>query len=357
MATATTSFHQEPAPGEARVRTIPFEFNGRAGEYFKIWIVNVLLTILTLGIYSAWAKVRSKRYFYGNTRLAAAAFEYLAQPQQILKGRLIAFAIFVVYAVGGQFFPPLAALVGLAFVPLLPWLVVRAHAFNARNSSYRHLRFGFAAGYGQAALVYLGLPLLSVITLGAAYPYYTYRRSRFTIAESGYGKSHFGFSAPLRAFYLAYLTASGVLVLAVLAVALAAAFASGWAWPAAPGTAAVILGLAVAGFIAAYLFASTYLKTAITNLVWSSTSLREYHFQSTLETRRMFWLYLSNTVGIALSLGLLIPWAQIRLTRYRLGQLRLLAAGELEDFVAKEQQEVAAAGEEISDFFDVDIGL
>ena len=47
-----------------------FEFTGSGSEYFKIWIVNVLLTIVTLGIYSAWAKVRRLRYFYNNTRFA-----------------------------------------------------------------------------------------------------------------------------------------------------------------------------------------------------------------------------------------------------------------------------------------------
>jgi uncharacterized membrane protein YjgN (DUF898 family) len=41
---------------------MPFEFRGTGGEYFRIWIVNLLLTILTLGIYSAWAKVRQLRY-------------------------------------------------------------------------------------------------------------------------------------------------------------------------------------------------------------------------------------------------------------------------------------------------------
>src|SRR3954471_6399831 len=48
----------------------PFIFSGKGGEYFKIWIVNILLSIVTLGIYSAWAKVRNKQYFYGNTQLA-----------------------------------------------------------------------------------------------------------------------------------------------------------------------------------------------------------------------------------------------------------------------------------------------
>jgi hypothetical protein len=68
--------------------TIPFNFTGRTGEYFRIWIVNVMLTIASLGIYSAWAKVRNKRCFYGNTSVDGTAFDYHADPVAILKGRL-----------------------------------------------------------------------------------------------------------------------------------------------------------------------------------------------------------------------------------------------------------------------------
>ena len=75
------------------------EFTGRAGEFFGIWFVNLSLSILTLGIYSAWAKVRTERYFYGNTRLAGAAFEYFASPIAILKGRLIAYAVVAVLVI------------------------------------------------------------------------------------------------------------------------------------------------------------------------------------------------------------------------------------------------------------------
>jgi len=35
----------------------PLEFTGKGGEYFGIWIVNLFFSVLTLGIYSAWAKV------------------------------------------------------------------------------------------------------------------------------------------------------------------------------------------------------------------------------------------------------------------------------------------------------------
>src|SRR5512132_4595905 len=77
---------------------VPLQFTGQAGEYFKIWIVNLCLSVVTLGIYSAWAKVRRKRYFYGSTLLQGSSFEYLGNPVAILKGRLIVLAAFTAYA-------------------------------------------------------------------------------------------------------------------------------------------------------------------------------------------------------------------------------------------------------------------
>jgi uncharacterized membrane protein YjgN (DUF898 family) len=75
---------------------LPIEFAGSGWEFFKIWIVNQILSILTLGIYSAWAKVRTNRYFYGNTRLGGSGFEYHAKPITILKGRLIAVGLLLI---------------------------------------------------------------------------------------------------------------------------------------------------------------------------------------------------------------------------------------------------------------------
>src|SRR4051812_18779611 len=75
----------------------PVEFTASAGEYFRIWMVNLALTILTPGIYSAWAKVRKKRYFYGHTRIDGDNFDYRANPIAILKGRVIAAVLFIGY--------------------------------------------------------------------------------------------------------------------------------------------------------------------------------------------------------------------------------------------------------------------
>ena len=76
-------------PSKQRLR---LEFRGKASEYFRIWIVNLFLTLATLGIFSAWAKVRKKRYFYSHTLLDGTSFEYRGRPIPILKGRIIAVA-------------------------------------------------------------------------------------------------------------------------------------------------------------------------------------------------------------------------------------------------------------------------
>ena len=104
-------------------------FTGSTRDYFGIWIVNVLLSIVTLGIYTAWAKVRWLRYFYGNTHIDGHSFEYHARPVQILIGRLIVVAALVIINVASQ----LTLFVWVLLIPYLialPWIFNKAIAFK-----------------------------------------------------------------------------------------------------------------------------------------------------------------------------------------------------------------------------------
>src|ERR1700704_3389344 len=114
-------------------RLVHPEFTGTAAEYFRIWIVNLFFTLATLGVYSAWAKVRKKRYFYGSTKLDGDSFDYFASPKAILKGRILAFAVFVTYALLGELYPKSNYVFWAIAFAALPWLVLRALSFNARN--------------------------------------------------------------------------------------------------------------------------------------------------------------------------------------------------------------------------------
>ncbi|MFV1921451.1 MAG: YjgN family protein [Methylotenera sp.] len=199
------------------IKTTQVEFTGKASEYFGIWIVNLLLSLLTLGIYSAWAKVRRKKYFYHHTQIDQVGFDYHAKPVSILKGRLIAFALFLAYAFGGElnlFIPMIAVAV---FVLALPWLVVRASIFNARNSSHRGLRFDFVGKVGKAAKIYLLLPVLAVLSLYLAWPYVDHQRNQFLVSNHRFGLSAFDFKAKVSSFYRVYAVVLLVPFIGILA--------------------------------------------------------------------------------------------------------------------------------------------
>lgn len=321
---------------------IPFEFHGTGLEYFKIWIVNIILSMATLGIYSAWAKVRRKQYFYGSTRIKAAGFEYLADPKKILKGRAIVAAAFLFYSIVSNLIPVAGALLSLAFVLILPWLVVRSLAFNARNSAFRNIRFGFEGSVKEAAQVYILWPLAATLTLGALSPYVYFRQKKFVVENSSYGRTKFSFSATGGDYYRVCLAALVPIFIGLLAIA-----ASGFLFPPLIALTALVLYL--------YLFAFFSVKT--TNLLYNASSLAAHRFEAELKIGEYIILVLSNSLATALTLGVFHPWAKIRTQRYKLEHITLIVSGDIEGFVAGEREQVSAIGDEVGDFFDMDFGL
>lgn len=94
------------------------------------------------------------------------------------------------------------------------------------------------------------------------------------------------------------------------------------------------------------------------NLKWNKTKIANIQFRSQLKYIPMLRLYLTNILAILFSFGLLIPWAKIRVTRYRLESLSIMCSPEeLNGFTSNKEQAIGALGEELSDFLDVDIGM
>lgn len=340
-----------PISEDEEIEVIPFEFKGRGFEFFRIWIVNLLLSLITLGIYSAWAKVRRRRYLYGSTSLDETAFEYLADPLKILKGRIIVVVLAAVYGAASEFFP----LYSLAFVPviliLIPWLVIRSLAFNARNSAHRNVRFGFDATYLQAARVFLLWPLLGILTLGLLMPYALFRQKAFLVDHHRYGTSRFTFHASAWDYYALFLK-TGLIVLAGAAIGGTVYFFA----MVTPYLMFAMFGIYGLGILLYFIIASYYTVQS-TNLLLGSVSLQEHELIAELRFLPFFWILLSNTIALALTLGLFYPWAIIRTLNYKLNNLEFVPYGDLETFVAAEEKETSALGEEMSDFMDFDFGI
>ncbi len=339
----------------------PFTFDGRAGEYFRIWIVNLALSIVTLGLYSAWARVRTQRYFYGNTRLAGVPFEYLAKPWPILKGRIVAFVLFGSYVLASHFslFWQVVLIVVILFAT--PWLIVRGAAFRARYSSWRGLSFRFVPDYGEAYIRFLVMLIPLVLTLGMLYPWIQGKQKQFLVEQHRYGGSWFRFLLSPGRFYIPYLIAwgavTGWILLMMLVFAGMAVVNGALGGETGQPPPFWLIGVGLVLMYGSYFVIWIFLAAAITNLVYNHVEIDGRRLQSRLKGGRLLWLYAGNTVGILASAGLLIPWAKVRMARYRAECTSLYAADDLQDMRAERAGDVGATAAEVDGFFDIDVSL
>jgi uncharacterized membrane protein YjgN (DUF898 family) len=347
---------------------LPIRFTGSGSEYFRIWIVNLFLTVLTLGIYSAWAKVRRLKYFYGNTLVADSPLDYHGTPKAILKGRVVAFLLLTAWNAVEQFGSP-AMFFGMLAVALmvLPWLLVRSLRFQFGNTSYRGVRFGFSGKLQDAYLVFLLWPLLAIPTLSALVPFAHQRLRQFIQGGVRYGNVPGSMQAGPRAFYVVYamtaLIVLGALAGAVLILIVAPTLLQlvttlvPGARMLGQGVLAVVVVAALVAMLVLMLLAKPYFTVRVRNLVWNHTRLGANQFRSRAAVRPFVWITVSNFLLVLITFGLFMPFAQIRKARYLVQTMALVPDASLDEVVATQQDRVSALGQETADMFDVDIAL
>lgn len=335
----------------------PFTFSGSGGEYFRIWIVNLCLSILTLGIYSAWAKVRRTQYFYRHTSVAGASFDYHGDPKAILKGRMLAFVLFGLYSVAGKISVTAGLIALVLLLAVLPWLLVRSMRFRLHNTSYRGLRFAFRGSISEGYINFLLMPLVGYISLFLLMPLAHQQIRRYLTNHSRFGTESFGFHARAGAFYKPYLVVFGSFILAIAVAATTAFMLSKGAFFDQKKTIMLVAGFVLIAYLGILLFMVPYLTARLQNIIWNATTLGAHSFDSRVHARGLFGIIFSNILLIILTLGLFKPFADIRLLRYKLEHLTLLPGADLDDFLAGQQVTASAMGEEMADMFDVDVAI
>jgi len=332
-----------------------FTFKGQGSEYFKIWIVNIVLTIVTLGIYSAWAKVRNKQYFYGNTFLDGSSFEYTATPIQILKGRMVAGFLLLIYFIGDALLSsaPTQKLIfngffTLLFIIVFPLLIIKGLQFNARYSTYRNVPFDFTGTYGSAFKYFILLPIASFTVV--LLPYIWQRKNKFFVDNSAYGTESFQFSAEPRHYYRLL----GILVVIVVGLALFA-----WAIMSSAAGASSVFVLPIF-YLVGVLFVKAYFKVYMHNVMYNNTTIKEHSLAGNYEFSSYAKLLFINTVGILITLGLFIPWAKVRTAHYHAEHTQFIAMDDLNTFTAEQGERVNSLAEglaDANDIFDTGLGI
>jgi uncharacterized membrane protein YjgN (DUF898 family) len=376
-----TAFAAVPGHDEPAVGPLAVEFSGSGAEYFRVWIVNLLLSIVSLGVYSAWAKTRRLQYFYRNTRLAGASFDFRGDAKTILRGRLLAVVLLSGGYVASGFSTRAAIMTTILLLASLPYIMCSALRFRLSNIWYRGLPFGFADALGKAYVVYLlpvgvymlpdvvddvlpdsllmdiamllyaSLPLLHGATKG-----YQHRHLMYGDQRAGFGLSNWALAKP---YVPVILALAGFFVISALGGAAAIML-----WRSNPHFAVwyrvlddvmpIFIALTIGGLFV--LVGSPFITIRMDNLAWSATTFPGVRITCDMKPRAYLRLQAENFVLTLLTLGLFRPFAAVRTWRYRVSHVRVHAGHGFELATSMAACPVqGGGGDGLADFLSIDL--
>ncbi len=379
-------------------RTLGLDFTASGSEYFRIWIVNLLLIVVTLGFYLPFAKARRLQYFYANTRLDGQALAFHGDPWRMLRGYSLMLVLFGGYALSGHF-SPWAGLGMFALLMLLwPALWRSSLRFRLHNTSWRGLRFGFTGTLADAYRTMLplfipGLIILatsawfissiegadpaamkravngqiavgifSLLAMAVIFPYGLYAIKRYQHRGLRYARQQAQFTAFVGPFYKLCFKSIGLGMLGAVALGVVIAIAMpvlvmlGKGGESAFGF-AVGFGL-VAFYVAVLSLLGAYFSARMQSLVWTATQSAVVTFDSQLKARALAKLTMANFALTVITLGIYRPFAVVNTARLRLAAVAISIEGDVDAWqAAGAQGNEGAAGEMAGDFFGIDMGL
>lgn len=326
--------------------------------------MNIFLTIITLGIYSAWAKVRRKRYFNGNTVLAGRAFGYHATGGQIFKGRLIAFAFIVISQLVTLIHP------FLVFAPLIlltiffPWLITRSIRFNARVTSYRNVRFDFVGTAGGAFVSIMLGGLVALFSIGILAPLSSRWANRYIFSNLRYGDRPFSADPKIVELYDVWIVPAIMVVIGAVICGLVgfSMMTSNTMMIADEETATMmimaVLNIGLFGAFVVYGLASIVYRAGVRNVVVASMLLDGKHeLYSAIQRRRYLWIVISNLIVTVFTLGLMRPWAAVREARYTVERTAIRFNGDVGEVLSSMEATGAAVSAEYMDMEGFEFGF
>jgi len=305
-------------------------FYGNGGTLFGIYVVNVLMTIVTLGIYRFWGRVKVRRYMMSQTSFEGDRLAYHGTGRELLNGVFKAGLIFGLPLTVLQTADELAGdrmihavirfLSSVLVFIFIPMAMVGARRYRLSRTSWRGIRFSFRGRAKDFIRIFTRGSLLSTMTLSLYYPFFQVRKQHFMVSHSYFGRRPFRFDGRGRDLFGAYVVTL-LLLLPTLGLY--------WFWFSAKKT--------------RYFWEHTFFETA--------------RFRCSLAGRQLMTFTLTNWLMLIITLGLAWPWVLARKTRFVFSYLSI--DGPLDvDGIVQEPQLATATGDALSSILgtDVDFG-
>lgn len=313
------------APGGVR----KLAFHGSGGTLFGIHIVNSLRTLVTLGVYRFWGKVRVRRYMLSQTAFEGDRLAYHGTGKELLLGFLKAILVFglpvMALNLAGQFSGDVLlanaaqVLTWAAVMVFIPVAMVGARRYRLSRTSWRGIRFSFHGRMWDFINLFVGGSLLTSLTLGLYYPFFKTKQQAFMVSRSYFGQRPFRFDGRGRDLFRPYLLAV-LLTLPTLGLC--------WFW---------------------------YQARKI-RYFWEHTFFEAARFRATVTGRSLLNLTIGNLALLLVTLGFAWPWVLVRNARFAFAYLTLEGVLDLAGIV-QEPQPASATGDALSGFLGADIDL
>lgn len=373
-----------PVQGDGWGHEARLGFDGRGAEYFRIWVVHTFLTLLTLGLYSPWAKVRKMQWFARHTVLLDDRFNYHGEPWRILIGRVLALALLALWTWSFDLSVTLGFAVLALFCIVGPILFAGAQRFKLANTSWRGLRFGFEVPRREVYAVCVPLLLIwtSGTILGAldaplkwlmagtllpllALPLAHARLKAVQHGHARFGQHRFRFESAAVAFYEVYALALVLLIVAGVIGGLLAVFWAASQRPAGAASSApsvhAWLGVAAAALLI-WMLTWPCFAARQQQVVWSRTQLGDLRFRGEMGAAALTKKVLGQSLLVLATAGLYWPFAAVAIARYRVQSLVVWSPEPFGSVRHEGTGAVAAggsaraAGDGAADAFGLDLG-
>lgn len=385
---------ESSTPARSGIAAYPLEFTGSGGEYFRVWIVNLLLSIVTLGFYTPLARRRTAQYFYGHTLVADSPLEFTAQTKRMLIGFVLfvgLYAAFKFAAQTGQDTTVAVMLVGGAVLAPYFWASAMRFRFNATR--WRGVRLQFTASWGEVyraswpAFAFAAVWVAGLALIGAYVPQsrgaaslrpalaigaicfaasvlcairLEYNYKSLMVARGRIGGQPGRWKPQFRDFVGIWLATLGVFVLGVALVSALLAATLGGSFVLLKGmkgggVMAVLVGIAVGVATIFLLFlasapARAYREARMFRLVWSNIGVSQVaRFKCNLRPWRYVGLRIRNVLLSLLTLGFYRPFARVSEYRMKTDSVTLHVKGGLDQLAGQLAREEQAVGDAIAD--------
>jgi uncharacterized membrane protein YjgN (DUF898 family) len=347
-------------------------FHGAGGTLFGIHLVNTLVTLLTLGLYYYWAKVRVRMFLFSQTEFAGDRFSYHGNARELLNGAMKASLVFGVpyYLLSNAGFfleTDMAIQVALQvagwllLLLFIPVAIVSSRRYRLSRTAWRGIRFSFQGKTLDFLKLWLSGYFLTGVTLGLYYPYFSTRKQTFLTAHSYFGSEPFKFAGDgavlFRPFLRVYLLAVTIAIIAVLGLYPFIELPSqGIVHPETIGP--LMIGAITGLIIGALAFRFLWLPYSVIEqrYFWEQTSIGSARFQVPITTWPYFKLKLGNLLLVACTLGLAWPWTTIRNIKFITDQLALVGIDNFDE-VVQAYDGAPPIGEGLDGFLDTGFDL